>query len=122
MGRPLAQGSAETPGLGLPYTPRVPIRAVLASATVLAGLALLLLFGPVTVARVTDRPLVVDCGGIQLERCDRMWREDALQMRPGAETVTYVRLVGDEDCANATIEHSSFTFGLFGLTTERLCS
>ena len=89
------------------------------------AVTIVVLFGPMTVAWLTGRPLVLDCGDLAPAVCDQMWRDEAsrgLRMG-GSGPVTYVKVGKGEatTCSAVTIERGSFTFGLFSLTGESLC-
>lgn len=104
------------------------VRAALIG-TVITVVVALLYWGPGVVASIIDRPLIVDCGGIEPARCETYWRDawpptgvferDGLVWSP----VTYIRLAGTTPtCAEEIkIERESFTFGLLAETGLALC-
>jgi len=87
---------------------------------------LVVMFGPMIVADVTNRPIILDCGGIDSAECDQIWRDAARSLRVHlgyAGTVAYVKLepgVGSV-CGPVTIERMSFSFGVLGHRTDPRC-
>ena len=101
-------------------------RAVLIGSTIAVILALL--FGPMTVAHVTGRPLVLDCGGLEPALCEDKILEYANAYEShgyglfGWGPVTYFRFESIVDeCGAVTIERGTFTFGILAMTAQPLC-
>ena len=96
------------------------------------GLAALLLVsvGPMAIVTITGRPLLVECGGLEPEACDELWRSYASGMErtghaSGPVTSVYIsRAVVEgtllEGCADVSIDRW-WLFGIFGMTAIRDC-
>lgn len=107
-------------------------RALLLITLVLAG------GGGGVIASAIDRPLVVDCGGLEPAVCDELWRAywpstGFAEAGPGVEhflpgfvwsPVTYFRIephVPGSTCGRQTYERRTFTFGAMGWVADPLC-
>jgi len=74
------------------------------AAIVAAIAAALFLFGPMVIVAFTDRPLILDCGGMDPAVCDQTWRRAANLVGEGNGPVVSVRLHGVVgSCAQADV-------------------
>jgi hypothetical protein len=107
-------------------------------AQALLLMLLILVLGGGVIASVIDRPLVVDCGGLETDVCEDLWRgywpsTGFFEAQPGVEhflpglvwsPVTYFRFephAPGSTCGRQTIERRTFSFGLLGMTADPLC-
>jgi hypothetical protein len=83
------------------------------------AVTLVLLFGPMTYAAVTGRPMSVACGGLDAAACDDAWRSV-----PDGLPVTWFRIEGhatSATCFDYTVGHWWPAFDPFATTAYPLC-
>jgi hypothetical protein len=104
----------------------VTLRRVLIGTTIAVVLAVL--FGPLTVAQVTGRPLVLDCGDLEPADCEvkmiehaEIYESDGYGLFGWGPVThfTFESIIGE--CGSITIERGTFTFGVLAMTAQLLC-